>query len=338
MDTLRITFLAADAIALPVIDYLHRLESVELVGIITQPDRPAGRGKKMRKNPVTLWAEEQGVPILQPEKVGEAELAWIKENKVDLNLVMAFGQLLKKNFLEGPVYGSYNFHVSILPAYRGTSPVASSIALGDKETGVTLMKMELKMDAGPIVDIEKVSIEDSDTASSVNEKLSRACIALMEKCLHHLCSEDLKLVPQDETQASYVRKITKEDGALDFGQSAAVLEQRIRAFDGWPGSYIQQGETRLKIGPAKVWETPDSGLKPGSVIGEEDGYLLIQANPGILAIEALQRPGGKLLPAPDFLRGYPMEHGSMLVFGSNEPLVSPKPFPWKKKIEEKPQD
>lgn len=338
MDTLRITFLAADAIALPVIDYLNRLESVELVGIITQPDRPAGRGKKMRKNPVTLWAEEHGVPMLQPEKVGEAELAWIKEKKIDLNLVMAFGQLLKRDFLEAPVYGSYNFHVSILPAYRGTSPVASSIALGDKESGVTLMRMELKMDAGPIVDIEKVAIEDVDTSASVNEKLSQACISLMEKHLENLCSEGLTLIPQDEAQVSYVRKITKEDGALDFGQPATVLEHRIRAFDGWPGSYIQHGETRIKIGPAKVWDAQDSDLEPGSVIGEEGGYLLIQANPGILGVEALQRPGGGLLPAPDFLRGYSLERGSKLEFGPNEPLVSSKPFPRNKKIEEKPQD
>jgi methionyl-tRNA formyltransferase len=303
------------------------------VGIITQPDRPAGRGKKLRKNPVTLWAEAHGIPVLQPEKVGENELAWIKAHRVDLNLVMAFGQLLKKDFLEAPVYGSYNFHVSILPAYRGTSPVATSIALGDSRTGVTLMKMELKMDAGPIVDVESVSIDARDTVSSVNKKLSEACIPLIERNLKQLASTKVVLTPQDETRVSYVRKITKEDGALDFSQPAHVLDRRIRAFDGWPGSYIQYGETRIKVGTSTLWDGDDSGLPPGTVIGEASGYLLIQANPGILAIETLQRPGGKFLPAPDFLRGFPMQSGVLLTFGHNEPLLSSQPFSTRKNVE-----
>lgn len=338
METLRIAFLSSDAIALPVIDYLHRLKHVDLVGVITQPDRPAGRGKKLRKNPVKVWAEENGVPILQPEKVGEEELAWIHEKRIDLNLVMAFGQLLSKDFLEAPVYGSYNFHVSILPAYRGTSPVATSIAMGDSETGVTLMKMELKMDAGPIVDIEKVTIEDGDTASSVNEKLSEVCIPLIENNLCSLASSRVTLSPQDESKATYVRKITKADGALDFNKSAVELERRVRAFENWPGAYIEYGATPLKLGAVRVWDGENSGYPPGTLLKEEDGYLLVQANPGILAIETLQRPGGRLLPVPDFLRGFPMEFGSKLVFGPNEPLVSSKPFSRKKKIEEKPQN
>tara|TARA_B100000965_G_scaffold353824_1_gene329964 strand:+ start:40 stop:1071 length:1032 start_codon:yes stop_codon:yes gene_type:complete len=335
VNILKIVFLASDAMAIPVMEYLYDQPSIDFAALITQPDRPTGRGKKLQKSAVKLWAESKGITIFQPERLGQADVVWLEEAGVGLILLMAYGQLLPKSFLEAAPLGAYNFHVSILPSYRGASPVPAAIASGDRESGVTLMKMVQKMDAGPIVDVEKVDIDPWDTSKSLTEKLSHACIPLIESHLRAIASGSAQLIPQDDSRATYVRKLTKEDGVLDFLAPASVVDHRVRALNPWPTTFIEVGGVRLKVGRAKV--VSDSKLDnnkelPGEVLGFFDDFLAIQTGEGVLGLQELQRPGGKMLPVAEFLRGFPIDPGTIIPSNPMPAFISDQPFPYRKKI------
>lgn len=321
--------MGSDPIALPLLNFLHSQSNLDcqLVGIISQPDRPSGRGQKITPNPISAWALEKGLTLFRPEKPSENELIWLKETPVDLVLVMAYGHIIKQNFLDTPPLGMLNFHGSLLPQYRGASPVEAAIASGDKETGISLMQMVAKMDAGGVMDQEKVQITDEDTSESLRLKLGECCVPLIERNLPIILQGKHTFMPQDESKVTYTRKISKEDGWLNFNSPAKTLEYRVRALTPWPGGSFKIGDTVIKIGACSSMDV-DQKFCPGTVVGIDVKGLLVSTGKGTLCLQSLQRPGGRMLSIQEFLRGFPLESGIVLESGPMNPLVSTS-FPWK---------
>lgn len=324
-STKNIVFMGSNPIILPLLDYLnkHQGATFKLHSIFTQPDRPQGRGKQLTPNPIKQWAQSHKVSCLQPEKLSPQDIRWLQNEHIDLVLVMAYGHILKKDFLSTPPLGVYNFHGSILPAYRGASPVEAAIAQGDEETGVCLMKIVPQMDAGPVVDIEYISIDDCEKPISLRKKLAQACIPLLERNLEKLLNNKAVCYEQDPKHASYVRKITKDDGWIDFSLSSKSIEQRIRAFDPWPGSFFKYQEIIIKVGQARVLQEATKAT-PGTVIAITHEGLLVATSDGCILFEVLQRPSGKMLPAEAFLRGFHIPRGALLQGKASEPLCYKK--------------
>jgi len=323
---MRLVFLGSDAIALPALEYLRGAPEVELVGVISQPDRPAGRGRHLHANPVAAWARAQAVTLRQPARLSVEDLEWLRAEQVDLALVMAYGHILRNDFLETPPRGVWNLHGSLLPAYRGASPVETALAVGDTMTGVCLMRVVAALDAGPVADREEVPILPTDTGVVLRGRLGQACVPLLARNLVALGDGSIKTQPQNDARASYTRKLTKADAQLDFAQPAADLERRIRALQPWPGAVVEHKEVALKIGGVTVLTQAATGV-PGAIVAVGAAGVDVATGAGILRLLTLQRPGGRMLAAADFLRGYALEVGEQLPGHPLTPLVSPRPFP-----------
>jgi methionyl-tRNA formyltransferase len=334
---LRIVFMGSDAIARPALDWLARSSGSgpagegsqvgQVVAVFTQPDRPVGRGQQIRPNDIKLWAQAHKLPVFQPGKVGEAERQQLADLKPDLTLVMAYGHILKQGVIDTPRLGTLNLHTSILPKYRGASPIQTATALGESETGVTLMRMVLALDAGPVADGERVAITPLDTAADVEAKLAGACVPLLARCLPRIAAGAQPFTAQDESQVTFCRKLEKSDGVLDFTQPAAVLAARINGLMPWPGCALEINGQMVKLGLADAG-SPLVGKRaePGVVLGADADGLLVGTGEGILRLRKLQRPGGKMLPAADFLRGWPVATGTRLPSWPMSTLVAPAPF------------
>ena len=343
---LRLVFMGSDAIARPALDWLAgetsplgRGSSVaNVVGVFTQPDRASGRGQQVQPNAIKLWAQARGLPVHQPEKMDEAALASLAALQPDVTLVMAYGHLLRQTFIATPRLGTLNLHTSLLPKYRGASPIQTATACGDSETGVTLMRMVLALDAGPVGDVERVAIAPLDTAADVEAKLSHACVPLLARALPRLAAGELVFTPQDESQVTFCRRLAKTDGALDFTAPAAELAARINGLFPWPSCQIEINGQSVKLGLADATVRPiepdgkchvlyDTSAKPGTVLGADADGLLVATGSGVLRLRRLQRPGGKMLPAVDFLRGFPVTAGTVLLSRPMPALVGRVPFP-----------
>jgi methionyl-tRNA formyltransferase len=300
----KIAFFGSDEIALPCLNaLLDSSESWEICGVLTQPDRRSGRGRKLRSNPIKKWSLEQGIHVKDPEIPGKEEVNWLKDLGAELTLVMAYGHILKDDLLEAVPCGCFNLHASLLPKYRGASPIETALAMGEKETGVTLMRVFPRMDAGPIVDSEAVSISMSDTGSDLRKKLGYACIPLIQRAMPNLLTGEFCENEQDEAEATYCRKLTKADGQIDFTLSAEEIDCRARAFTNWPGLWFNHNQNILKVGKLSIFDG-DVSLKPGQRdSGMKDALVIGTGNNAIKVLE-LQKPGGKMVPVSDFLRGY----------------------------------
>lgn len=320
MNPLRAVFLGSDAIALPMLEWLGRDDSgVALVAVFTQPDRPVGRGQKVQPNAIKDWALARNLTVWQPEKLTEEVRAELAGFAADVGLVMAYGHILRDEFIATPRLGMLNFHTSILPKYRGASPIQSAIASGEPETGVTLMRIVRKLDAGPIVDVERVAVAPLDTALDVEAKLAAACVPLIARAVPRLADGTLPFVPQDDGAATFCRKLTKDDGAIDFAAPAAVLAARINGLFPWPGCATEMGGQIIKLGLADVAGEDNAPAAAGvdsravgAVLGVDAAGLLVATGDGVLRLRRLQRPGGKMLPAAEFLRGFSIAPGTLL--------------------------
>ncbi|MET0262421.1 MAG: methionyl-tRNA formyltransferase [Rariglobus sp.] len=329
---LRIVFLGSDPIALPLLDWLAGEGSAvgQVVGIFTQPDRPVGRGQKITANGIKTWALDRGLPVYQPDKITEDVRAQLAAQAADVSLVMAYGHILKQDFIDTPRLGTLNLHASILPAYRGASPIQTSIANGERETGVSLMRIVRQLDAGPVADIQRVSIEPHDTALEIEAKLAGACVPLLARTLARFAAEKLDFVEQDHSAATFCRRLVKDDGRLDFNASATTLAARINGLFPWPACSVEIEGQPVKIGLADAL----SGDASAGVVAGTDGLgLLVRTGSGILRCLRLQKPGGKMLPATEFLRGFPISAGTVLPSAPLPPLVGPIPFPYKRTVQ-----
>jgi len=269
-------------------------------GVVTQPDKLAGRGKKLTPPPVKTLAERMGYPVIQPEKMKDPGVfeqlhAW----NPDFIVVAAFGKILRQNVLDLPRLGCINVHASYLPRWRGAAPVQAAIIHGDTTTGVSIMKMDIGVDTGPILIRERVKIEPADDAASLTSRLATVGATLLLQALDGYINGNLSPVPQNENGATYAPMINKEDGLLDFSQAAEMLERKIRAYSEWPGAYIRLGEEALKVRRAKV--VPGSGV-PGQ---REtcNGYPCIHTSDGKLVLLEVKPAGKNWMNAADYLRG-----------------------------------
>ncbi len=325
---LKAIFMGSDAIALPFLRdaHEHLREAVSWVGVFTQPDRRAGRGMKHTPNPIKSWALEEGIPLRQPERCGPEDEAWIADLGADVLVVMAFGQLLRRSLLNRPPLGAVNFHASLLPGLRGASPIVTALAEGHSHTGVSLMKIIPRMDAGPVADVEALPILASDDHASLRQRVADACIPLWRRVLPKLQSGVINYIPQDESRVTYCRRITKEDAWLDFARPAPELARRVRAFQPWPGSTLLHQGVELRLGAAEATDTLARDTSPGSLSFCEDGVPIVTCGSGGLRLLSLQRPGGRMLGASDFLRGYPMQANEVLISRPMASLVSDQPF------------
>lgn len=308
----KIAFFGSDEIALPFLSAVKNDPKFgDISAVLTQPDRRSGRGRKLQQNPVKAWALEHHVPVQDPSDPSSKETEWLKSLEIDLVIVMAYGHILKRDLIECAPSGCFNLHASLLPAFRGASPIETALAMGERETGVTLMRVVPRMDAGPIVDVERVAIEREDTGQTLRSKIARSCVPLMNRNLSSLLADGVDECPQDETLATYCRKLTKLDGSLDFNAPAETLVHRIQAFRFWPGSFFSVKGQRIRIGKSTVRNLP-AKLVPGEVGCDSERNFCIGTGRGTLLVEELQKPGGKMLPAPDFLRGFEIPPGSIL--------------------------
>ena len=322
---MKVVFMGSDAIALPLLEALIRdfAQECQFVGVYTQPDRPTGRGQKIEPNQIKGWALSHGIPVCQPEKFNEEARLSLAQLNPDMVLIMAYGHILKDPVIQTPTLGTFNLHTSLLPKYRGASPIQTAVAESEKETGVSLMKIVRELDAGPVADQERVMIDVLDTALDVERKLAFACIPLVTRNLSKIARKEIEFKEQDKSKISFCRRLTKEDQNIDFNFSASVLASRINGLNPWPSASFILNAQAIKIGQADSLNSPIHTDKlPGTVLGSDDCGLLIQCKEGILRLRKLQRPGGRMLSATEFLRGYPVETGVVLESKSMRALVS----------------
>jgi methionyl-tRNA formyltransferase len=301
----RVVFMGSPDFALPVLESLARY--YEVVGVVTQPDRPAGRGRVLTPPPVKQLARELQLPVIQPRRLREQEaMETLQAWKPDLIVVAAFGQILRLELLSLPPFGCVNVHASLLPRWRGAAPIQAAILNGDEKTGITIMLMDPGVDTGPILNQRALSIAPDETAGSLSPRLARLGADLLLETLPAYLGGDLQPQPQDESLASYAPLLKKEDGLLDFSQPAGYLARKVRAFNPWPGTYtLWQGET-LKIHRAHAVEPADqtNGRMPApGRLTVHAGLPAITTSAGLLVLEELQPAGKKSMPGKAFLQG-----------------------------------
>lgn len=288
----------------------------EILAVITQPDRPKGRGKKIISPPVKSLALDHGLTVLQPENIAApAFLDRIREMKPDLIIVVAFGQILKRDLLEIPGAGVINIHASLLPKYRGAAPIQCAILNNETETGLTIMKMGEGLDTGPILLQKNLSISNDETAGSLHDRLAEMSGNLLDSFLQKASNTMIPEIPQDDAIATYAPKIEKSMTLIDWNKPAEEISALIRAFDPAPGAYTLWDDKRIKLYSPLI---KDQGLKdnrPGKISGTEEGCLFVQTGNGALAIGEIQYPGKKRIPVKDFLRGFKLPENA--IFGEN---------------------
>lgn len=327
MAPLRLVFLGSDTIAQPLLEWLsgEGKALAEIVGVFTQPDRPVGRGQQVVPNGMKTWALSRDLPVLQPEKLTEEVRGELAALRPDVSLVMAYGHILRDPFIETPRLGTLNLHASLLPYYRGASPIQTAIASGETETGVSLMRIVRKLDAGPVADVERVRIEQRDTAIEIEAKLAAACVPLLQRTLPKLSEGTLAFAAQDEARATFCRRLQKLDGVLDFTASAAELAARINGLFPWPACSVAVNGQLIKLGLAEA-EEEDVEAEPGRVLGLDSESLRVATTHGVLRILKLQRPGGKMLLAHEFVRGFSIGEGAVWPSTPMPLLVASAPF------------
>ena len=321
---MRVAFMSSDAIALDSIRALFDggCPGFELACAVSNPDRPKGRGKKLSPNDVSAWALENGVELLRPEgSPDESDAARMRELGVEMIVVMAYGRMLKKNVLEYGKYPCLNLHASLLPQLRGASPVETAIALGFKSTGVSLMAIEPRMDSGPVCAAAEVAIEPSDGSASLRGKIAAAAARLLAENISSVADGSAKFEPQDESRATYTRKIAKEDLFLDFRLSAEEIANRARAFS---FAVAEIGGEAVKLSNAFAAARMRGGAECGEVVAASraDG-LRIACGTGDIVFGAIQRPCSKMLSAPEFFAGNSIEVGKVLKSFDSRPLLRP---------------
>ncbi len=297
---INIVFMGSPDFAVPTLQALAADGSYNVVGVVTQPDRPAGRHMTLTPPPIKVAADALGIPVIQPLKLRQPEaLEQLKAWNPHLIVVAAFGQILRPSVLDLPPYGCVNVHASLLPRHRGAAPIQAAILAGDAETGITIMKMDVGLDTGPMIRQRAIPIEPYDTGGSLFEKLSQLSGPLLLETLPGYLAGNLKPIPQPETGSTYAPMLKKEDGLLDFALPAIELERKVRALSPWPGSFLMEDGAPLKIHKAHVVAAK---TEPGKRVIVEGLPAIGTAN-GLLVFDELQPAGKKSMSGKSFLAG-----------------------------------
>lgn len=303
---MRIAFLGTPDFAVPSLDALARAGH-DVLCVVCQPDRPAGRGQEIREPATKRWATARGVPVLQPEKVRDGRLAAeLSRRSPDLLAVVAYGRILGEDLLELAPHGAANVHASLLPRYRGAAPIQWALAEGEKETGVTVMQVDRELDAGDILLQRAIPIAPDDTAATLHDRLAVLGGEALVEALARLERGELVPVRQDASMATLAPVLEKEHGRLDFSMAAARLACRVRGFAPWPGAFTTLAGRALKV-HAAAERAGLAGLGPGRARALPDGILVGCGGGTALLITEVQLEGKKRVTAAEFLRGHPLE-------------------------------
>lgn len=298
---MKIVFMGTPAFSAPILRMLHE-EGHDIVAVVTQPDRPVGRKKVLTATPVKEEALALGLPVLQPEKLrGSQEMADIIAMNADLIVTAAFGQILPKDILDAPRLGCVNVHASLLPKYRGGAPIHQSIIDGEAQTGVTIMYMAEKLDAGNIISQRAIAIEETDHTGSMFDKLSIVGRDLLKETLPSLEAGTNDSIVQDESQVTYARNISREQERIDWTKSARDLYNQVRGLHPWPVAYTTFEEATFKIWWAQVGGQTDAA--PGTVVEINKDSFGVATGDGVLLLTDVQPAGKKRMSATDYLRG-----------------------------------
>ena len=304
---MRLLFIGTGDIGLPSLEWLIATTRHELVGVVTQPDKPAGRRLVLTPPQVKVRALAAGLTVLQPPKIRHA-VEELRAFDADAAIVAAYGQLLSPEVLRVPRLGCLNLHASLLPRHRGASPIQAAIREGDAETGMTVMYMDEGLDTGDILLMQRTPVLADDTGGRLHDRLAALAPAALERALDLLEAGTAPRVPQDPALATHCGKLRREDGRLDWSRPAVELERLVRAYDPWPGTFTRLANGAvLKVHRASVAPVSGATAAPGDVLAADaKAGLIVQCGAGWLRLEEVQAEGGRRLPAADFLRGHPV--------------------------------
>ncbi len=312
---MRIIFLGSGDIGMPALRLLGNRAGVELAGIVSQPDRPVGRGLQVRTGPVAAFAKEQGIPLFQPERLrGSDTFGQLALMRPDLFVVMAYGQILPREVLAIPSIAPLNLHASLLPRHRGASPIQSAILSGDSTTGISVMYMAEGLDTGDVFLQKSTPIFPEDTGGSLHDRLADLAAEALEEALKKIGEGQMERHPQNGELATYAKKLTRDNGKIDWEQPAEEIARRVRAFDPWPGAQTRFAGDAGTEKVLKIWKADavagKCALRPGEIAKTDKSWLEIAAGDGVLRVLEVQAEGRKRLATGEFLRGFPMGAGT----------------------------
>jgi methionyl-tRNA formyltransferase len=300
MKNIKIVFMGSPEFAIP--SLIGLIENFNVVGVVTQPDKPAGRGKALKAPPIKEIALQHQIEFIQPKRLSEPGVfGQLQRWAPDSIVVVAFGQILRQEVLDLPGYGCVNVHGSLLPRWRGAAPIQAAILHGDEETGITIMKMDAGVDTGPILKQKSITIRDEDTSESLGKSLSHLGAKLLIETLPDYLMGNLKPISQPEEGATYATRLEKENGFLDFSKSALELDRQVRAYFPWPGSFLEIGEERIKVMATRIIH--DVNLESGER-GQVSGFPVVGTSRGGLMLEQVQPAGKKIMTGKMFLNGF----------------------------------
>ena len=297
---MRIVFVGTGEIGVPTLEALLKSEH-DVVGVVTQPDKPVGRAQIIEPPPIKKTLAKANKPILQPARIKEGQaIEEIRALVPDVIVVMAYGQILPRDVLEIPKVACLNLHASLLPRWRGAAPIQAAIAGGDQEIGITVMYMDEGLDTGDILLQRKINISPTDTGGSLHDRLAQIAPKALLESLDMLAERTAPRTPQDNTLATYARKLKREEGNIDWSEPADAIERKIRAFNPWPGAFTKLGGPNLKIFSASI---VDLSGKPGEIL-ESRKKFIIAAGERALSVDEVQLEGKRRMSATEFLRGH----------------------------------
>ena len=298
---MRVLFAGTPDFAAAHLQALLDAPTISVVGVYSQPDRPAGRGKKLTASPVKKLALKHQLPVFQPQSLKDPEQQRIlSELQADIMVVVAYGLILPQAILDAPRLGCINVHASILPRWRGAAPIQRAIEAGDAETGVTIMQMDAGLDTGAMLSVSRCDIDSNETSASLHSKLEVLGAPALLHTLESLNSGLAVAVEQDDQLSCYAAKITKQEALIDWSQSAQILDRQIRAFNPFPAAYTTLDELRIKIWQAEP--TPASGLTPGQIISADSAGILVSCGEQSLLLTEIQLPGKSRMAVSEVLK------------------------------------
>ena len=298
---MKIIFAATPDISIPCLEEILN-SSHEIRLIITMPDKPSGRGKKLLPGPIKKFCLENGLPFIQPESLKSIEVKNIfKEIKSDLLIVFAYGKIIPKDIFELPTYGSINIHTSILPCYRGAAPIQRAIINGDKSSGITFMKLSERLDEGPIIEFFKVAIEEEETSGSLAKKMAKVSSSKILQVIENIELNNVKYIEQDHSKASYANKLLKSESYINWNKKAEIIKNMINGFSPNPCAYSIYKKERINVHKAKLCST--KSREPGKILEFSGEKLLIGTKDLSVEILELSRPGKRKMSVADFYNG-----------------------------------
>ena len=306
---LRVVFMGTADFACPGLTALDDAPGIEVIAVVTQPDRPKGRQLIPHPSPVKLVAEARQLPVHQPERL-RSDIRFLEQLAPDLIVVAAYGQILPQSVLDLPPHGCLNVHGSLLPAYRGAAPIQRALLDGQAETGVTIMQMDAGLDTGAMLSKTATPIEPSDNAQTLHDRLAKLGAELLLETIPRRVAGELTAEPQDDALATHAAKITRDMGRIDWSQTATQLWNQARAFTPWPGVFTRLDGKLLKLHEVEPAEA--AGLGPGRVGQADADGIIVGCGDGALRITRLQKEGAKRLSAAQFLAGTPLPPGTQL--------------------------